>query len=194
MSSLIGNDTDLEPMCEVLPMSSRYSRKEPGRPDSVPQAELLLSQESVVGQRWRVLVPSAVGVGMAAMSKSLWRAARRGPTGAAGRRVCSGIPFAGPRDDCRSSLSIARRVRQVQTVASGTNAWGRGAWGRFSIGSTVRWACPRSRLSSPRIFRAPASRLVSFSAIEYAGPVAAGPGQGSRHDCDHFPPADSRSR
>lgn len=37
-------------------------------------------------------------------------------------------------------------------------------------------------------------QLVSFSAIEYAGPVMTGPGQGSRHDCDHFPPADARSR
>jgi hypothetical protein len=34
----------------------------------------------------------------------------------------------------------------------------------------------------------------SFSAIEYAGPVATGPGQGSRHDCDRFPRADDRSR
>jgi hypothetical protein len=32
--------------------------------------------------------------------------------------------------------------------------------------------------------------LVSFSAIDDAGPVATGPEQGSHHDCDRFVRAD----
>lgn len=61
--------------------------------------------------------------------------------------------------------------------------------GRRRHGSFGR---PRSTLQVPRIFRAPAATLVSFSAIQYAGPVAVGPGQGPRHDCDHLPPAAPR--
>ncbi|WP_461079426.1 WD40 repeat domain-containing protein [Streptomyces deserti] len=59
-------------------------------------------------------------------------------------------------------------------------------------GGEVRSAGPRSTVNTPRIFRAPASMPVSFSAIDDTGPVATGLGQGSRHDCDHFSPADTR--
>jgi hypothetical protein len=54
------------------------------------------------------------------------------------------------------------------------------------------WAHRRSTLGLPRVFRAPASMLVSFSAIGYAGPVPTGPEQGSHHDRDRFVHADTR--
>lgn len=57
-------------MCEVLPMTSRYSPKAPGGPDGVTRAEQILSPGSIAGQPRRSSGRTVVGAGMAMASKS----------------------------------------------------------------------------------------------------------------------------